>query len=695
MANRITTVVDIAVRDAIKNLQDTQKELGKTELSGKDLAKALQAGADAGAAEMAKLKAASNALAANLDADFIEARAAAGVSVDDMVMELNRLGASFEMIEADAKALAPALRNLDSLNVSARTAGGGMDTLRSSSDQTRSVMANLVGNSAQDLGALTGVAGSAGVAIGQLAEYAADGNITVGSLAKLAGPMVGLGLATAGVTAYFAAQKREAEELARVTQALGEIQSSLAEGDIAGASEQTAAEFSDTIAILEKYGYTAADVASVLDGYGMTTRALSNDIDDLNARQAQLQEGGLLPDELGEFEANKVAISDLEVVLGTLTEKQRLYQETAANTAGTDAAAAAIESYWSRGLEAVRANEVLGVSMEDNDKRATSHANALDSLQSQLDGYASSIEGLPEEEITEVQAAIDNGSISLAERLLAQLTRPRMINIGVRMTNAAGTSSRGSAVGSGPRGGTTGYNPGSLISDILNPEEASGGGGGGGGGGGSAADPWEEIDTAIASARAFNELTLAEYRDYLIQRLGSYDRYSADYKSIWDQIQRLNDEETKAAEDAKREQERIAKEALDAERKRIADENDLKADEFEMGDLSLAAYRQFLEGRMAAYDKYSDEYMQAWRIIQGLNDKEAQSEAAKAAAREKAEREATAAAERAENRAAMQAITAANIAGATYNQVNTGADPYSVIRAIQQYERGNGKGWRG
>ena len=129
---------------------------------------------------------------------------------------------SIEQIEADADALAAALKKADDVTLKhfsseadtaggslnrmrgqADTAAGGVDKLRDSSDQSRSVLANMVGNSTQDLGALGGVAGSAGVAIGQLGEYATDGNIKLANLAKIAGPMALVTAAGIGVAAAF------------------------------------------------------------------------------------------------------------------------------------------------------------------------------------------------------------------------------------------------------------------------------------------------------------------------------------------------------------------------------------------------------------------------------------------------------------------------------------------------------------
>lgn len=201
-------------------------------------------------------------------------------------------------------------------------------------------------------------------------------------------------------------------------------------------------------------------------------------------------------------------------------------------------------------------------------------------------------------------------------------------------------------------------------------------------------------DDAIARAYEYQEITLADYQAYLRNRLNAYEKYTDDYHAIWSTLQRLEDDAVKKAEDE-------AKKAADLLDKQRADEEDRAADEFELGERSAASYRQFLADRLGMYEKYSDDYMRVWRQIQKLDaDKARQDEETAAAAKraadevKRAEKEAQDAAERAAQRRAMEAITAANIRGATYMTLNTGADPYSVIRAIQQYERNNGKGWR-
>lgn len=127
--------------------------------------------------------------------------------IAEKVGELNRLGLTFEEIEADADGLVGALKRVDDVKLSADAAGvsnltGGVRMAREEADQTRSVLANMVGNSTQTLSGLGGVAGDLGMALGQIGEYATEGGISLRGLAGIAGPMGALAAATALVAGY-------------------------------------------------------------------------------------------------------------------------------------------------------------------------------------------------------------------------------------------------------------------------------------------------------------------------------------------------------------------------------------------------------------------------------------------------------------------------------------------------------------
>lgn len=570
MANKITSVLEIKVADAVKALQDTQKALGKTEISGKELADALSSAADAATSETAKIKAASEAMANALGADFVKAREEAGVSVDDIVMELNRLGASFESIETDADSLAASVRKMDTVT---STAGSSMKDLGDRGDQTRSVLANLVGNSAQDLGNLAGVGGTAGVAIGQLAEYAADGNISLGKLVKLVGPMAALGVGIAGVTAYMDAQKRKAEELARITEFLGNVQQQVAAGDFKAAGAAIAEEYTDTIAILERYGYSVGDLIYTLDGEGYAIRGVERDLRDLQARKEEMIASG-------DFSANDIAGIDKEIaalkdLIDTLNEDQAAAAAAAEQNERNNRAGAEAANVWE---SAAKSLNVWSTDLADADKAATSHDNKLRSLREQVEEYIATTNNIPDEEITEIRAALDTGNIPLIEKLLANLTRPRIINIGVAMSGL-GTSRQ---VGKGPSG-TTGsksttpsvsYNAGSMLSALADEVSGVSAGGGGGGGGGGASPAQAEVttwDEAIARALQYGEITRQNAIDYYNQRLEQEEKYTDAYHQLWQARQSLLDQQAKEEADRIKAQQDAEKEAA-AEAKRNAEE---------------------------------------------------------------------------------------------------------------------------
>jgi hypothetical protein len=147
------------------------------------------------------------------------------------------------------------------------------------------------------------------------------------------------------------------------------------------------------------------------------------------------------------------------------------------------------------------------------------------------------------------------------------------------------------------------------------------------------ADQIAQEQAKVDAMYELGEISRADYRAQLEDRLRSTEKYSSDYMRLIREIAGIDKDvaaEKKAAEDAaaKAEQDR-----LDAEKKASED-----------------AKRAAEEAQRAQDDAL--------------------------------------------NRAAMQSIVAANIGGATYATINTAADPNAVINAIQQYERRNGPGWR-
>lgn len=194
-------------RNAKSGMDKVDDAFDGSESKGKQLASALSASLDEIDAAMKATRDAADVLGRALGPEL-----AAKIDTVAAVQEFQTLGLSVDEVKADVNDLADVIRKADDVTLShlsgetdklgnsAHDASKKVGEVHREADQSRSVLANMVGNSTQDLGELGGVAGTAGVAIGQLGEYAVDGNIALGGLAKVAGPMLALGLAVKAVT---------------------------------------------------------------------------------------------------------------------------------------------------------------------------------------------------------------------------------------------------------------------------------------------------------------------------------------------------------------------------------------------------------------------------------------------------------------------------------------------------------------
>ncbi len=215
MANKISQVIEVDTKSGIKNVDGLAKALQDAEADGKSAGKVIAAAMDQ--------------MASDIEADFLDSRAAADAlgaalgpelaakigqgGLDKLVADLKTTGLTSDQIVTDVDELAAAIKHLDDVGKqldgpkqglrdvgdAADMTKGQLGGMRGEADNSRSVMANMVGNSAQDVAGLGGVAGTAGMALGQLGEYAAEGNISLQGLAKVAGPMALVTVAAMGI----------------------------------------------------------------------------------------------------------------------------------------------------------------------------------------------------------------------------------------------------------------------------------------------------------------------------------------------------------------------------------------------------------------------------------------------------------------------------------------------------------------
>ena len=197
--------INITAKDnASSTIQKVGKSLDKTGQSAKsvaeDIADGLGTAADQLSAELGKAKKAADALTHALGPEMAQK-----VDVHQQVIEFNRLGATFEDIEANADKLGASLSKLKGAELNTVDAGfknvnATVHETGTELDRSRGVLANFVGNAAQDIPGVAGSFGALNVAVGQFAEYATEGGIKLGGLVSALAP-IAVGTVAVGLMA--------------------------------------------------------------------------------------------------------------------------------------------------------------------------------------------------------------------------------------------------------------------------------------------------------------------------------------------------------------------------------------------------------------------------------------------------------------------------------------------------------------
>jgi hypothetical protein len=677
-SEQLKLVIDVATAQAVKetkNLAKAVRDVGSEEIdlrsAADHAADALDAASAAMIADLKRAESAAEALGRSLGPDL--SAKIGDAKLDSFIADLRRMGLSFEEIEGNSDRFAASLRKIDESTGSIKNVEGAVSRLGHESDNSRSVLANMVGNSVQDLGALGGVAGSAGVMIGQLAEYASEGNIGLAGLASTAGPMLGLGLAVAGITKLMesaAEQTKFAKErvdgltsalentpkdsnaaLENYYLGLGKIQVQV------DSATDSMAKFGHGIAIANHsgqiLGYTMdgdntriIDVTKSLTDLGVGVKQWSDMVQSTPEKvrawgEALIQQG-----------ADQEAVN--QIVSAAIAEQQKYADGAAAaatwvqfaGTATTDAMQGATDAIAAAadgvqifndkiaaavGLQGTYLGTVdslvqLRGVLNDGTKGWLDQQQAINGAQGQVLAYLDQLGGVPLSKKTEILALLSQGNVDGVVAAINEIVKPRSVYI--TMYPEWG----------GPMGTNPGYQSGKDFANDFNaaaaaavqaPRVPKGGGSGGGGG--------------------------------------------------------KSPTQTQAEKDA---------EAL----KKLQDVEDNK---YALGVINDAEYRKILAARLKEEYKYSDEYTAIALKIKGIDDKTAKDKAAKdKAAHDRAEKakkdreEAAAQARRLADeemqRQANQAIVNANIMGASYANIYTSADPNAVVNAIQQWQRRNG-----
>lgn len=195
--DKFTYTVDVATKNASKNLKDAAKEAKKlgtdlddTRSAGKKLADAMDQVTGELETEFKQAKSAADKLADSLGTAGVDAVNRAGKSVDDLVQDLKRAGLTYEDIEADSDALAASMKRMADVGDDINThVTKNMEHVATATDDSRSVMANFAGNAVQEMPGVANAFGPLNMAISQFTEYASEGKIQLGGLISAGGGM--------------------------------------------------------------------------------------------------------------------------------------------------------------------------------------------------------------------------------------------------------------------------------------------------------------------------------------------------------------------------------------------------------------------------------------------------------------------------------------------------------------------------
>ncbi len=198
--------------------------------------------------------------------------------------------------------------------------------------------------------------------------------------------------------------------------------------------------------------------------------------------------------------------------------------------------------------------------------------------------FAANILHMPAERITDIQARIDAGDLAGVEADLEWLARTRSAFINVTSNysdNGRGARPNGAAFA---EGGFTGRGGKNEIAGIVHKGEY--------------VLPSDAVNQSTGQPKSYSPTIV----------------HTSTGGTIADTSSGQSTEDTAAQ--AKADADQAAREA-------VAREDEIQAAMYETGNISIDAYRKYLEGRQASTEQYSADWMQQWRALQQLREEEA------------------------------------------------------------------------
>ncbi len=306
---RIKLDIELATKQAQSNLKAAAKEakalgdeVDDTRSAGKKLADAMNQVTDALEQELKDSAKAADKLAKALGPDMVDDLKASGRSVDDLVANLRAAGLSYEEVEADADALADAMRRANQVGDEVKThITKNLDDVADRSDKARDATHNFVGNAVSEIPLVGETFGPLGEAVGQLTEGLLAGEVGFGGLIAAAAPIAGIALGFKVITDVMAendrrvaAHKKRVEDLTKAYATARNEGTSLAE-EIAKSWEDNGGkievEISNDTATLLEFGEATDDLGKIHDLVYPTAKRrvedFSDELDNMNLTAEQ------------------------------------------------------------------------------------------------------------------------------------------------------------------------------------------------------------------------------------------------------------------------------------------------------------------------------------------------------------------------------------------------------------------------
>jgi hypothetical protein len=205
--------------------------------------------------------------------------------------------------------------------------------------------------------------------------------------------------------------------------------------------------------------------------------------------------------------------------------------------------------------------------------------------------YLTEVQKIPPERATEIVATLDWGSVSQVEDEIEFLRRTRDAYINVH-SNYVGANGQGSSKGyTFAEGGFTGRGGKNDIAGIVHKGEY--------------VLPQEMVDQTTGKPKGF--------------AAGGFTGPTITHTTIMPATVVSSTPSVAAGptpEEAKAEADRAAREAVERE-------DEIQAAMYETGQISLDAYRKYVEGRQNSEEKNTKAWLEQWRILRGLREEEA------------------------------------------------------------------------